>query len=67
MTGPLSTASRQLEELVDVTADWAAELLRRTAGDMADALDGAAMRDVEGAMEWRNLASKEQRYATAHS
>jgi hypothetical protein len=60
MTGPLSTASRQLEELVDVTADWAAELLRRTASDMAHALDEAAMRDVEGAAEWRNLSSPDR-------
>ncbi|TIT40831.1 MAG: hypothetical protein E5W76_15425 [Mesorhizobium sp.] len=67
MTGPLSNASRQLEELVDVTADWAADLLRRTATDMGDTLDREAMRDVEGATEWRNLATKEPRYATAHS
>ncbi|PWJ93560.1 hypothetical protein C8D77_101239 [Mesorhizobium loti] len=54
MTGSLSTASRQLEELIDSTSDWAAELLRRTADDMAGALDLAAMRDVESATEWRN-------------
>jgi hypothetical protein len=57
MTGPLSTASRQLEELVDSTTDWAVELLRRSADDMAAALDDAAMRDVEGATEWRDLNS----------
>lgn len=57
MTGPLSTASRQLEELIDSTSDWAAELLRRTASDMAAALDHAAMRDVEGEIEWRNISS----------
>ncbi|MGX9145909.1 hypothetical protein [Mesorhizobium sp. 128a] len=66
MTGPLSTASRQLEELVDSTSDWAVDLLRRTADDMAEALDAAAMRDVEGAAEWRNLG-KESRYAATHS
>ncbi|TPN34770.1 hypothetical protein [Mesorhizobium sp. B1-1-6] len=57
MTGPLSTASRQLEELVDVTADWSSELLRRAADDMVTALDRSAMRDVEGAEEWRNLTA----------
>lgn len=65
MTGPLSTASRQLEELVDSTSDWAAELLRRTAEDMAEALDAAAMLQVEGATEWRNLATKDNRYAAS--
>ncbi|ESY89040.1 hypothetical protein X739_00660 [Mesorhizobium sp. LNHC220B00] len=67
MTGPLSTASRQLEELVDSTTDWAVDLLRRAANDMATALDLAARQDIEGTTEWRNLASKEHRYATAHS
>lgn len=54
MTGPLSTASRQLEELIDSTSDWAVELLGRAGEDMAGALDHAAMRDIEGAREWRN-------------
>lgn len=67
MTGPLSNASRQLEELVDVTADWSVDLLRRAASDMADAVDHAAMHAIEGATEWRKLATKEPRYATAHS
>ncbi|TPL40670.1 hypothetical protein [Mesorhizobium sp. B2-4-6] len=67
MTGPLGTASRTLEDLVDVTADWSVDLLRRTATDMADALDAAAMRDVEGAEEWRDLNSKEDRYASSRS
>ncbi|TIU02309.1 MAG: hypothetical protein E5W43_00760 [Mesorhizobium sp.] len=53
MTGPLSTASRQLEELVDVTADWSVDLLRRSAAEMADSLDRAAMLDIEGATDWR--------------
>jgi hypothetical protein len=57
MTGPLSTASRQLEELIDSTTDWAVDLLARTGDDMAAALDHAAMRDVEGATEWRDLSS----------
>jgi hypothetical protein len=65
MTGPLSTASRCLEEMIDTTTDWSVELLRRAGDDMADALNAAAMRDVEGAPEWRNLTSKEPRYATA--
>ncbi|TGT72930.1 hypothetical protein EN802_13710 [bacterium M00.F.Ca.ET.159.01.1.1] len=53
MTGPLSTASRALEEMVDVTADWTVGLLRRAGADMADALDRSAMLDVEGATDWR--------------
>ncbi|MES0168218.1 hypothetical protein NKJ87_19885 [Mesorhizobium sp. M0027] len=57
MTGRLSTASRHLEELVDAIADWSIDLLRRAAGDMAAAIDHAAMRDVEGAREWRDLNS----------
>ena len=64
MTGPLSTASRALEEMVDVTADWTVELLRRIAADLGDALDREAMGAVEGTEEWR---TKESRYATAHS
>lgn len=67
MTGPLSTASRQLQELIDVTADWSAELLRRSGDAMGGALDASAMLAVEGATEWRDLATKERRYATAHS
>ncbi|RWH31634.1 hypothetical protein [Mesorhizobium sp.] len=67
MTGPLGTASRALEELVDVTTDWTVDILRRVAAEMGHALDRDAMRDVEGATEWRDLATKEQRYATAHS
>ncbi|RUV07962.1 hypothetical protein EOA79_02415 [Mesorhizobium sp. M1A.F.Ca.IN.020.03.2.1] len=63
MTGLLSTASRALEEMVDSTADWAVELLRRTAAEMSHALDRDAMRDVEGAEEWRDVKSKENRYA----
>lgn len=67
MTGPLGTASRQLEELVDVTADWSAELLRRTAAHLSEALDGQAMREVEGGTKWRSFNSKEDRYASARS
>ncbi|RUV84347.1 hypothetical protein EOA60_04485 [Mesorhizobium sp. M1A.F.Ca.IN.020.06.1.1] len=63
MTGLLSTASRALEEMVDSTADWAVELLRRTAAEMSHALDRDAMRDVEGAAEWRNLSSSRNRNA----
>ena len=57
MTGPLSTASRQLEELIDSTTDWAVELLRRSGDDLAGALDAAAMRDVEGECDWRDLTN----------
>jgi hypothetical protein len=40
--------------LIDATADWGAEVLRRHAAAMGDALDRQAMRDVEGARDWRS-------------
>ena len=67
MTGPLSAIGHAWEELVDHVADWSVDLLRRTAGEMAAGLDRAAQRDIEGAREWRNLARKEDRYASARS
>lgn len=57
MTGPLSDFGRDWHEFADSLADWQVDLLRRAAGDMADALDRAAMRDIEGAAHWRNLNS----------
>lgn len=53
MTGHLTTAGRLLDDLVDGTLAFQADLLRRTAGEMARVLDQAAQRDVEGAQEWR--------------
>lgn len=47
---------------LDRIADCHVGELRRAADDMADALDRAAMRDVEGAREWRDL-TKGNRYA----
>lgn len=64
MTGPLSTLSVALEEMVDGAATFQAYLLRRVAADMADALDRQAMRDVEGADEWRDHTSKRTGYAS---
>jgi hypothetical protein len=63
MTGHLTTASRALEEMIDVTSDWTVEILRRVAADMAGALDREAMSQVEGATEWRDLKNQENRYA----
>jgi hypothetical protein len=45
-------------ELVDGLATFQADLLRRAAGEMADALDRDAMRDIEGASDWRDPRSK---------
>lgn len=58
MTGPLASINRALAEFVDGVTDWQVDLLRRTATDMADALDRAAMRDVEGDREWRDAKAK---------
>ena len=58
MTGHLTAASRMLDELVDGTLAFQADLLRRTAGEMAAALDRAAQRDIEGAQEWRKPEAK---------
>jgi hypothetical protein len=67
MTGPLSAIGRDWEAFADSVADFHADLLRRTAREMADALDRAAMRDVEGALEWRDINRKEDRYAASGS
>lgn len=62
MTGPLSQVSRELEELVDSTLAFHADLLRRTADRMGDALDAAARRDVEGSEDWRATNRREGRF-----
>lgn len=51
------TLGRLYADFVDGLADWQVQLLRRTADEMADALDRDAMRDVEGAREWRDLSA----------
>jgi hypothetical protein len=53
MTGPLSAIGLAWDSLADHVADWSVYLLRRTAGEMSDALDRAARRDIEGAADWR--------------
>ncbi len=67
MKGPLSEISLALEEMIDGSADLQADVLRRVAGWMSEGYDQAAQRDVEGARDWRNLTTKEERYASAHS
>jgi len=57
MTPRLADVGLPWQQLADLVADWSVDLLRRAGGDTADALDRAAMRDVEGAEEWRDLNS----------
>jgi len=63
MTGPLAAFNKACAEFIDELADQQVALLRRTSSDMADALDRAAQRDVEGAREWRDLTNTRNRYA----
>lgn len=58
MTGPYADIGRNWAAMVDATADWQADLLRRAAGRMADALDREARRAVEGARDWRNSETR---------
>lgn len=67
MTGPLSSLGLAWDQFADTVLAFQADLLRRTAGEMADALDRAAMRDIEGSRDWRDLTRKETRYASARS
>lgn len=67
MPSPLAALGNAWDEFADHVASWQAQLLRRAGREMADALDRAAMRDIEGAAEWRNLASQESRHASARS
>jgi len=53
--GPFAAFGHDWASMVDATADWAVDLLRRTAGHMADGIDRDAMRDIEGSAEWRDL------------
>lgn len=62
MTCRLSDLGRPWTEMaVDTDAQVAA--LRRRAAEMAEALDRDAMRDIEGAAEWRDLQNTGDRYA----
>lgn len=58
MTRPFAAFGIAWSELVDALADSQVDLLRRTHSKMATALDRAAMRDVEGARDWRDVTSK---------
>lgn len=58
MTGPLAEIGPTWAAMIDGLADFQADLLRQTHARMADALDRAAMREVEGACEWRDLTAK---------
>lgn len=61
MSPRLSELAEPWRDMVESAADWQADLLRRTAEKMADALDRDAMRDIEGAREWR-CPTNERRY-----
>lgn len=63
MTGPLASFGKEWAAFIDELADQQVALLRRTSSDMADALDRAAQRDVEGAREWRDLQNTRNGYA----
>lgn len=63
MTQRFADIALPWQQLVDNVADWSVDLLRRAGADMADALDRAAMRDVEGAEEWRDLSGSRNRHA----
>lgn len=69
MTGPLAEIGATWQALDDMLADFQTDMLRRTASQMADALDRAAQQDVEGVRDWRDLstARKENRYASTRS
>lgn len=59
----LADIGRAWDAMLDGLADTQADLLRRTAGEMAMALDRAARRDIEGAADWRDLQNTGDRYA----
>lgn len=63
MTGPLSILGRHWQDLADGIASMQASMLRRTAIEMADALDREAQAAIEGAREWRDLQKTGNRYA----
>lgn len=59
----LADIGQAWDAMLDGLADSQVDLLRRKHSEMAAALDRAAMRDVEGATEWRNLQNTGDRYA----
>ena len=63
MARSMNSIARLYNEMLDGLADWQADLLRRAATDMADALDREAQAAVEGAREWRDLQKTGNRYA----
>ncbi len=58
MIGPLADIGDGWVKLADHIADWSVDLLRRARDELAGGIDRAAMRDVEGATEWRDLSTK---------
>ena len=58
MTGRLSDLGQDWAELADHIADWSVDLLRRARDQLAGGIDRAAMRDIEGATDWRDLSAK---------
>lgn len=62
MTCRLSDLGRPWTEMA-AHPDAQVAALRRRAAEMAEALDRDAMRDIEGAREWRAPDRKEGRYA----
>ncbi len=63
MSGPFAKLGRDWQDFADGIFTFQSQILRRVHGEMADALDRAAMRDVEGARDWRDLQSTGDRYA----
>ncbi|MGS1095846.1 hypothetical protein ACVCNR_14810 [Aquamicrobium terrae] len=63
MTGRLSDLGQGWTELADQIADWSVDLLRRARDELAGGIDRDAMRDVEGARDWRDLQRTGDRYA----
>lgn len=52
-----ASIGRLHREFVDGLAKFQADLLRRAASELADALDRTARLDVEGASDWRSLTA----------
>jgi hypothetical protein len=56
MTGPLADLGRGWTDLAEHIADWSVDLLRRACVELARGIDQAAMHDIEGATDWRDLS-----------
>ena len=63
MTGSLANIDRAFDLLADGLTDVQVSVLRQTHRRLADEIDRAAMRDVEGASDWRDLQNTGDRYA----